>query len=255
MALLLLLLLLKQQRVSLKTERIGLHLLRTLTGLTAMYLYFYALSHLPLAGAMLLNYTSPLFIAAIATIWLKESWTRPRMLALGLGFAGVLLLFSPSSAIASLAGLMGLASGALAGLALATVKKLSATEPALRTVTWFALLSSLISAVPMLFDFQWPDATTWGWLIAVGLLANIGQLGLTIAYSKAPATQVSPLGYSSLLFAGLIGYLLWGELPDVWGTAGAVLVTLAGIMVARERSEPLPAPPGAVPAIEEQELR
>jgi len=251
MALLFLLPLLLQQRVSLRTTVLPLHLLRAATGLTAMYLYFYALLHLPLASALLLNYTSPLFIAAIAVIWLKERSTRTRFAALITGALGVTMLFNPSSGIASMAGLLGLLSGALAGFALTTVKKLSATEPAIRTVTWFALLSSLISAVPMLFEFNWPDLHTWSWLLAVGLLANAGQLGLTIAYGKAPATQVSPLGYSSLLFAGVIGFVAWGELPDALGFAGAVLVVIAGVMVARERSETVLAPPSAVPEYEQ----
>jgi len=249
LALLFLLPLMLRQRVSLRTDHFGMHLARSLLGLTAMYLYFYALGHLPLASAMLLNYTSPLFIAAIAVLWLKEHWTRPRTAALALGFGGVMLLFHPNSSVASLAGLLGLASGAFAGLALATVKKLSATEPATRIVTWFALLSSLISAVPMLFEFRWPENQMWGWLIAVGLFANLGQLSLTIAYGKAPATQVSPFSYSSLLFAGLIGFLAWGELPDSLGMTGTLLIALAGIMVARERTEPLPAPPSTVPVI------
>ncbi|HXH73292.1 MAG TPA: DMT family transporter [Mariprofundaceae bacterium] len=255
LALLFLMPLLWNQGVSLRTDVFGLHLARSGLGLTAMYLYFYALVHLPLASAMLLNYTSPLFIAVIAVLWLKERWTRPRIMALLLGFAGVLLLFNPGSEVASLAGLLGLASGAFAGLALATVKKLSASEPAVRIVTWFALLSSLISAVPMLFEFRWPTAELWAWLAAVGLFANLGQLGLTIAYSKAAATQVSPLSYSSLIFAGIVGFLAWGELPDTLGLFGTILVALAGIMVARERSEPLPVPPSTVPAVNPQESK
>jgi len=253
MALLFLLPLMFKQGESLKTAVFGMHLWRGLLGLTAMYLYFYALNHLPLASAMLLNYTSPLFIAIAAVLWLKEQWTRPRRMALIVGFAGVLILFHPDSSVASTAGLIGLASGAFAGLALATMKKLSATEPAIRIVTWFALLSSLISAVPMLFEFRWPEPQMWAWLAAVGLFANLGQLGMTIAYSKAPATQVSPFSYSSLVFAGVVGFLAWGEIPDVVGLAGTLLVTIAGIMVARERTEPMPEPPSSVPAVESME--
>lgn len=250
MALLFLLPLMWQQKVSFRSERMGLHLIRSVSGLAAMYLYFYALGHLPLAGALLLNYTSPLFLAAIAVIWLKERSTKARMIAVALGFFGVITLFNPSSSIASFAGLMGLASGALAGAALATVKRLSSTEPAIRTVTWFALLSSLISFVPMLPEYQWPTPETWGWLVAVGLLANGGQLCLTIAYGMAPVTQVSPLGYSSLIFAGLLGFLIWDEVPGPYALAGALLIIVAGILVTRERSEPMPEPPGSVPATE-----
>jgi len=250
LALLLLLPLLHQQKVSLKTEVWGLHLFRALIGLSAMYLYFYALFQLPLADALLLNYTSPLFIALFATIWLGESWTKNRIIAGVIGLIGVSLLFHPSSEIASTAGLIGLASGALAGLALTTVKKLSDTEPGIRIVAWFAILASLISFIPMLFTFQWPNVLQWSWLIAMGIFGNIGHLALTRAYTMAPASQVSPLGYSGLLFAGLLGYLLWNELPDLLGLAGTIAIVCAGIIVARERSEPMPEPPGSVPVIE-----
>ncbi|MDX8410415.1 MAG: DMT family transporter [Mariprofundaceae bacterium] len=247
MALLLLLPLLLHQRVSLRTERIGLHLLRAFAGLASMYLYFHALTRLPLSDALLLNYTSPLFIALIAVVWLGEHWSRTRAASLALGLVGVGLLFQPSSAIASSAGLIGLASGALAGLALTTVKKLSYSEPSLRIVVYFALLASVISAVPMLWGFVWPRPEQWAWLIAMGLAGSLGQLGLTRAYSLAPASQVSPMGYTSLIFAGLIGFAVWGERPDLAGLIGTLTITVAGVLVARERSEPAPEPPSAVP--------
>ena len=235
------------RRETLATPRFGMHLFRAVTGLAAMFLYFHALANLPLADALLLNYTSPLFVALAAVVWLREPSTAPRRRALLLGLAGVLLVFHPSSHIASLAGLAGLASGMLAGIALTSVKQLSDSEPSLRIVVWFALLASLISAVPMAVQFVRPDTGQWLWLVAIGMLGSLGQLSMTRAYALAPASQVSPLGYSSLIFAGLIGYAVWGERPDALGLVGAVAIIGAGILVARERSEPLPNPPSAVP--------
>jgi drug/metabolite transporter (DMT)-like permease len=236
-----------REKLSLHTKRIGLHLFRASLGLTAMYLYFYAISHLPLADAVLLNYTSPLFVSLFAVIWLKEKLTRNRKLSSILGRAGVFCIFHPSSASASLAGLLGLFSGLSAGLALTSVKKLSDSEPGLRIVLLFAFFSSILSAVPMLFDFILPTGKLWLWLIAVGALGNLGQLSLARAYKLAPASQVSPLGYSGLLFAGLIGFYLWHEAPAQWTAGGTILIVIAGILVVRERIEPMPAPPGATP--------
>jgi len=249
-ALLLLLPLLRHNHVSLKTSCLHLHLLRALAGLSAMYLYFYALNHLHLADALLLNYTSPVFIAVFAVVWLNEKWTLSRRLALGLSFAGLALLFHPSADLFSLAGLIGLASGALAGLALTTVKRLSDFDDPVSIVVWFALISSLISAIPMLWSFQWPEGLEWVWLLAVGLFGSIGQLALTSAYRRAPVTQVSPMGYTGILFAGIIGFLLWDETPDIAGLAGMLLIIAAGIAVARERATPAPQPPSGVPIIQ-----
>ncbi|WP_232726522.1 DMT family transporter [Mariprofundus ferrinatatus] len=250
-ALLILLPLLGRNKASMKTAKFRLHLLRAISGLTAMYLYFYALAHLHLADALLLNYTSPIFVALFAVLWLKEAWTASRRWALGLSLIGIILLFHPSASLFSLAGALGLASGALAGLALTTVKQLSNSDDPVSIVVWFALISSIISAIPLLWHFQSPHGTEWIWLLAVGLFGSLGQLGLTWAYQRAPATQVSPLGYTSLIFAGLIGFLLWNELPDLIGFAGILFITAAGITVARERPIPAPQPPSGVPIIEQ----
>ncbi|MDT8375347.1 MAG: DMT family transporter [Mariprofundaceae bacterium] len=248
-ALLILLPLLYRNRVSLKTGCFHLHLFRATSGLAAMYLYFYALNHLHLADALVLNYTSPVFIALFAVLWLKESWTVSRRLALGLSLVGIALLFHPSAAIFSLPGLLGLASGALAGLALTILKRLSNHDDPVSIVVWFALISSTISVVPLLWSFAWPQGMAWVWLLAVGLFGSLGQLGLTWAYQHAPVTQVSPLGYAGILFAGLIGFLLWDERPDIMGVAGMLFITAAGITVARERATPAPQPPSGVPIL------
>jgi len=250
-ALLLLFLLLRRNRISLKTNHFHLHLLRATAGLAAMYLYFYALKHLHLADALLLNYTSPIFIALFAVLWLKESWTPRRRWALALSLVGLTFLFHPSAALFSLPGLFGLISGALAGLALTTVKQLSNYDNPVSIVVWFALISSVLSAIPLYWFFVWPQGLSWLWLFAVGAFGSLGQLGLTWAYQRAPVTQVSPFGYSSLIFASLLGFFLWQELPDLMGIIGMILISTAGIIVARERPMPAPQPPGGVPIIEQ----
>lgn len=235
MALAFLLPLLVKQKVSLRTPCFHLHLVRASAGLAAMYLYFYALARLPLTDALLLNFTSPLFVALFSTLWLHEGWTVSRIVAYMVGVAGLGLLFRPSSAVFSLAGLAGLASGALAGLALTTVKRMAFSEPGTRIVVWFALLATAISALPLFTSPKpVPQGEEWLWLLAMGLAGSLGQLGLTLAYAQAPASQVAPLGYTSLLFAGLIGYLFWDELPDPVGLAGMLLILTAGLLVSRE---------------------
>lgn len=229
-----------RQKISLRTEHLGLHFFRAFLGLCAMYLYFYAVTRLPLADAVLLNYTSPLFIALFAVLWLKEEFTLHRKLSGFLGLVGVFCLFHPSSESASLAGLAGLLSGLMAGLAQTTIKKLSNTESSLLVVLMFAFFASIISAVPMVLEFTLPSAKAWLWLIAVGGFGTLGQLSLTRAYKLAPASQVSPLGYCGLLFAGLIGFFFWNESPGEWALAGSSLIVIAGVIVAREKIEPLP---------------
>lgn len=253
-ALLMLIPLMVGQRVSLQTSHFRLHLLRAGSGLAAMYLYFFAVNRLHLSEALLLNYTSPIFIACFAVVWLKERWTIQRATALGVSLLGLALLFHPSAGLASLPGLLGLASGALAGLALTSVKRLSGFDQPLAIVAWFALIASVVSAVPMLWMFRWPSPETWPWLLGVGLFGSLGQLGLTRAYQQAPVTRVSPLGYTSLLFAALIGYIVWDELPDTAGISGMLCIVIAGIIVARERPVPAIQPPSTVPILKNSSL-
>ena len=240
-SLLLLLPFVTRRRLVLRTKKFGLHLCRAIFGVAAMYLYFYAIAHLPLADAVLLNYTSPLFISFFAFILLGEQLNKNRKLSILIGFIGVCCLFHPSSAIASMAGLLGLLSGVLAGLAQVSIRKLSATEPGLLIVTLFALFGSVFTLIPMLFVFTMPDAGSWTALIGVGFFGNLGQLGMTRAYTLAPASQVAPLGYFGLVFAGLIGLLFWNETPDCWMLAGTLFIVSAGTLVAREHVEPQPA--------------
>ena len=230
-----------RRRLPLRTKKYGLHLFRAIFGVTAMYLYFYAIAYLPLADAVLLNYTSPLFISFFAFILLGEQLNKSRRLSILIGFVGVCCLFHPSSAIASVAGLLGLLSGVSAGLAQVSIRKLSATEPGLLIVTLYALLGSAFTLIPMLFEFTMPGAGSWAALIGVGFFGSLGQLGMTRAYTLAPASQVAPLGYFGLVFAGLIGLVFWNETPDYWMLTGTLFIVAAGIIVAQEHVQPEPA--------------
>ena len=246
-SLLLLLPLALRQNVSFRTGHFRLHLLRTAAGLSAMALYFYAISNLPLAGAVLLNYTSPIFVAIFAGLWLKERLSHSRLLAVVIGVLGVLCLFQPTAGIASLAGLAGLVSGMLGGLALTTVKRLSDTDPGIRIVLYFSLLSSLFSAIPMLWTYRAPSWPLLFVLLGMAGLGTAGQLLLTHAYKLAPASQVSPLGFSGLVFAGIFGFAFWGETPDFSMLIGTLFIVASGVLVVKERVEPMPTPPSGAP--------
>ena len=117
-----------------RTHRPGMHLLRALTGLSAMYCFFYALAHLNLAEAMLLNYSAPLFIAVIAVLWLGEQVTLTLCIALLCGFAGIALILKPDTGIIAPAALIGSLAGLFAGIAMVSIRRMSDSEPAMRIV-------------------------------------------------------------------------------------------------------------------------
>lgn len=216
---------------SLRTHRIGMHLLRATTGLAAMYCFFYALSQLQLASAVLLNYSQPLFLPFIAWAWIGERPPRRIYPAVLLGFAGVILILKPGLGWVGPAGLAGLGAGILAATSMAAIRRMSDTEPTLRIVLYFSILGTLISAAPAALAWQMPTATQWLALMAAGGVATAGQLLLTHAYSLAPAAHIGALVYTTVLFAALIGWVVWQETPDGLSIAGGIAVILAALIV------------------------
>jgi len=215
------------------THKLGAHLLRALTGLAAMYCFFYALGHLPLAEAVLLNYSAPLFIPLAALLWAGEGFSRKLWWPIGIGFVGIALILKPGLELFTPVALIGVASGVLSALAMAGIRRLTSTEPATRIVFYFSLTATLVSSVPLLWRWQMPDPALWVKLIAIGALATSAQLLMTRAYAHAPAAQVGPFSYGIVVFAGLFGWALWGELPDLLSLTGVLLVAGAGILTIR----------------------
>ncbi len=217
----------------LRTSVLPLHLIRTLAGLAAMYCFFWTMPRLHLAEAVLLNYTAPLFIPLVALLWLREPVPRLLLLGIGVGFAGVLFILRPTPALFQPAALVGLLSGMLAAMAMVGIRRMSGIEPARRVVFYFTGLSAAISAVPAWLTWQPLAPRHWALLAGAGALATVGQLAMTRAYQAAPAAQVGPFTYAGVPFAGLYGFLLWGEQPSWLSLAGMALVISGGVLALR----------------------
>jgi drug/metabolite transporter (DMT)-like permease len=220
-------------RAGLGTARPGEHVLRGLAGLGSMYCFFFAIARLPLAEAVLLNYTLPLYMPVIERLWLKQPLPPGVWPPLLMGFAGVSLVLRPGPGVFRPAALAAVASALLASIAQVGVRRLTATEPAARIVFYFAVLSTAISAAPAAAAWKSPSGSLWPVLVAMGVLATAGQLLLTRAYAQAPASRVGPFIYSSVVFAGALDWMFRGVIPDALSLAGAAIVIAAGIMALR----------------------
>lgn len=223
-------LMIRHRNLSLKTGCPHLHLLRAAAGLAAMYCFFIALKLLQLADAMLLCNTLPIFIPIIERFWLKEPVSRRTKAAVFVGFIGIALVLKPGYGLFQAAGLVGLASGLLAALAMVGIRRLTATEPVVRVVFYFTSFGTLASAVPLAWTWQNPSGHMLALLCAMGVLAILAQMCLTKGYSLAPAGQVGPFNYGNVVFAALLGRLIWGETLDGLTLLGAVLTCSAGII-------------------------
>lgn len=225
---------------ALRTEHLRLHAVRGLAGLAAMYCFFFAIAHLPLAEAVLFNYATPLFVPFIAFLWLRERFAARLWVFIAIGFVGIALILKPTPATFDPVSLVGVAAGLLAALAMTTIRRLTHTEPSFRIVFYFAVVSTAISTVPLLWAWQTPPAALWAVLIAMGILGTGAQLLLTRAYALAPAAAVGPFTYATVVFAALFGAVLWQEQLDIMAVLGMGLVCAGGVLVLRYA--PLPRP-------------
>ena len=211
------------------------HLIRAASGLLAMYCMFWAIPRLHLAEALLLNQTASLFIPFFAWLALGERVSLRTGVALAIGFTGILLVLKPGAGVFSWAALIGLASGMLAAVSMVSIRSMAGVEPSTRVVMYFSVLATLGSSIPLFWAWQTPQPLEWLALAALGALAVTGQLLITRGYMSAPAAQVGPFTFSSVLFAALFGWLLWGESIDTLSVLGGALVIAAGILVVVRR--------------------
>lgn len=221
----------------LRTRRLGGHAVRAVSGLMGMGCAFLALSMLPLADQTALNYTQPLFIILLAIPWLGERPGPARWAAVLIGFAGVLVI-AAGQGLGTGAGLLaGYGVAALGGFfgALSTmlVRQLSATEASTTIVLWQALLMTGMTALALPLVWTTPGWADLGLLVLMGLIGGVGQVLNTEAFASAQVSSLGPYTYTGLLWAGLLGWLVWGEAPGLAMLAGSALIVGAGFLVLR----------------------
>ncbi len=227
--------LLKTGFSELKTQRFHWHLMRALVGLSAMYCFFFVLARMPLAEAFLVKLTSPFFMPIIAYVWLKESIGPNTRWAIIIGFIGVAFILRPGTDSFSYFAIIGLIGAALAALAKVTIRKMGDTESSVAIVFYFGLISAVISAPPAFYAWQEVPDTAWGWIVAMGAIATLGQLALTQAYRIAPTGKIGIYVYSSVIYGAAMGWVFWGEVP-LWSTwLGSAFIIAAGLINIRKK--------------------
>lgn len=222
-----------------------LHLWRNLSGVTSMWLGFFAIAHLPLATATSLNYTAPLFIACWMLGWGGAQRDPVRIVAVALGFLGVIAVLRPSiNEDQWLAALLGMTAGAMSAIAMMQIRQLGRVgEPEWRTVLFFSVAVCVSSLAGLLFE-GWGHADWTGYLslLGVGVTGLFGQLAMTRAFGLGSALLTAALQYSTIIFAALLGMGFWGEQLDALAWAGMGLIIFAGLLsIWRTMRDPQPA--------------
>jgi drug/metabolite transporter (DMT)-like permease len=215
------------------TGRIGMHFLRGLLGLGTIYLLFGALALAPLGDVSAIIATRPLLAAFGAVLILGEVATGRRWVATLVGLVGALIIIRPGASGVSLGS--GLALTAVVGMAALSlvIKSLSRTEPPDTIVAWQMVVFTPISLIPALFVWTTPDWKQWILAVLMGLFGTLNQRCLTRAYAAADATAVLPFDFTRLPFAAILGFILFGEFPDLWVWVGGGVIFVCVLWMAR----------------------
>ena len=217
---------------TLRTKRIGAHVTRMGIGLTAMFLNFLAMTLLPLAEATAIGFSVPIFSVILAALVLGEPTGKWRWGAVLVGFLGVLVVVQPGSSHLPLAGgAVAVVAALLTAAVTIVIRRLGATEAAATTVFWFAVSSLVPLALLMPWFAEAHDPATWAILAGLSLAGGLAQLTLTGALRLAPVALVMPMDYTSLVWATLFGFLLFGQLPSEWTWIGAPVIIASGLVI------------------------
>ena len=218
--------------VALRTKRLGAHLLRSFAGLASMVCFFTSFAVMPLADAVAISLSAPIFITALSVPLLGEQVGSRRWAAVLVGFVGVLVMVRPGGeAMMRWVALWPLAGAVLYALALIAIRHLGATERPATTAFYFTLVGTLATGLAQPFVWNTPGPLDLALLVMVGFLGGFAQMSMTQALRLAPAAVLAPFDYTALVFAILFGYVFWSEVPDLALLAGAAIVIASGLYI------------------------
>jgi drug/metabolite transporter (DMT)-like permease len=226
---------------SVRTRNLLGHFKRGFIGTAGMFLGFSALSFLPLPDAIAIGYASPLIVVVLAALVLQERVRAYRWTAVAIGFVGVVIMLSPYLSPGMFVG--GMTSGptigaaaALAGAccsagAMIQVRRLTATEKTGAIVFYFFILASGLSLLTLPFGWRLPDRTDLLLFVLGGTLGGVGQILVTESYRHADTSIIAPFEYTSMIWALLIGWMMFGDLPALTVIVGGLIVTASGLLI------------------------
>lgn len=221
---------------ALKTHRPGLQLLRIAFALVAMLAGFTAVIHLPLADATALGFAKSFFVTIFAMMILSETVGPRRWGAVAAGFIGVLVMLRPGSDGMSVYGLMAVIGAGSAGLVMVIIRLMSRTESSTTILTWQALGVGFAMAIPAFLYWRWPTPYEWTLLVAMGAVSYAGQMFNIVAYKWGEASVMASLDYTRLIYAAILGYFVFGNLPGINTWLGALIIIAASLYTIRREA-------------------
>ena len=221
---------------SLRTRRLPMHLLRASLLFVALLLFFEALQSLPLADAIAVAFTAPLFVTALAGPLLGERVGPRRWGAVIFGFLGALIMVQPGSAAFRPEALLVLGSAFAFSLLVTLTRRMTRTETNVALLTYSTLFAGAWSLPFLPFVWQPPAGEDLKFFVLIGLIGGVAAFFVIQAYRHAPVSVLAPFDYTALIWGALLGWLIWREAPGVEVWIGAAIVTAAGVYIARRET-------------------
>lgn len=220
----------------LKTSKLPLYLLRCVIGIVSMLAGFWAIVNLPLAHAISLSYSTPLFVTIGAVLVLGEVVRARRWTAVLVGFIGVLVIVRPGGESFTFGSVIALLAAAMSASVAISIKFLSRTEKADAIVLYTTMLWVPMSLLPALLVWVWPQGIIWLWIVLAGLFGTVGHMLWTRALKLADASLLTPISFIQVAIVSVYGYFLFGELIDRWTMLGAGIVLASNVYIARRET-------------------
>ena len=227
----------------LKTRRLRLHATRLVIASIAQVGTLVAVINLPLASATSLSFSRIVFTTIVAIVLLREVVTRQRWWATGIGFVGVIVMLRPGPE--GIDPIAAVAVGAAMSFAIANVmiRMLASTEPAVRILFYYHIGGVLVFLVPAILVWRTPVGIQWPMAAGIGLLTTLGMVAFVRGFAVGEASVIGPMEYTRLVYAALLGLLIFGETPDVWTVLGALIIVASTTYLARVEAK-APRKPG-----------
>lgn len=216
---------------ALRTRHPGLQAARAIAGLASMFCGFYAIAYMTLADYVAISFTAPLFGTLLSIPLLGERVGLQRLAACLVGFSGILIMVGPTGAGIDLYAGLAIASAFLYGVVMITMRRLGGIDNSAATVFYFTFGSAIVGGVIMAFDWVAPPPRDLVLLITVGVLGGIGQICMTQAFRLAPPSVVAPFDYTAMVWALLIGWLVFGTFPTTQSLLGAAVICASGLFI------------------------
>ena len=234
--LLMLPLVLRHRGLALKTRRPFLHLLRAASQWAAILLTFTALTLTPLATVAAMQFSWPLFGAILAVLVLGERIRARRIFALVLGFAGAMVILRPVSGALDLGALLILGSCLFFAVVAVTLKVLSRTDSSITTAFYLGLLATPIALIAALPVWQTPSLVEFAWLVLLGVIGNLANICFAQSLKEADVMVIMPIDFTKLIWATILGFVVFGELADIWTWLGGAIIFSSTLYIGyRER--------------------